>query len=90
MLKRIYICDQCKKEFVEQNVLTMVKLETEPYSFYPKRTKVSWYKEICDECCEKIGIKFCKKEEVATGNQIQSLRDRLFEIFQEIVCSVQR
>ena len=91
MTKCTYICDQCKAEFAENTKLTTVKLETEPYTSYPRRRKVSWYKDICNECCLKLGIKFDNpKTEKEIDTQTQSLEARLFDIFQEIAYTVQR
>ena len=81
-----YFCDQCKKEVKEYNDLTSVKLETEPYTSYSSKKKVYWNKDICLECCSKLGIKFDEpKTEQQVGEQAKSIESRLFDIVQEMV-----
>ena len=80
MRKYIFICDKCKKEEVlDSNCL--------PDTWRPVRLQVTFnqysYHEtiLCPECIESLGI----VEPTKTRVSQEDVRDRLYNIIQEIV-----
>ena len=84
MKTEIYSCDKCGEKVEGRKMLVEVKIETEPYSSFSNRQKFYWCKELCLECCKKIGITWEKPNPVPQG-KTPTTGDRLYEIVQDII-----
>jgi hypothetical protein len=83
--KTHYFCDQCKKE-VEQNYLTEIKLELNPYSSYTtkKFDSSSKYYSICEQCTEKLGFTIRKVEEAQTKVE-PTTAEKLYDLIAQMI-----
>ena len=77
-----YYCDKCSSEVKEYNDLLKFSIRLESY----QRPIECPTMALCSSCAMKVGVKFIptpKKE--LTDTQTKDIRERLFDIMQEIV-----
>ena len=85
MKKETYFCDKCKKQVEKKTDLSSVAIGTERTyvdSNYFIPTKQF---DLCDLCCAKLGIIKQVLTEGKLVNEPQDIKDRLYDIFVDLV-----
>lgn len=87
MIITIYKCEQCGKESHDSNFLDSISIQVNEYSTYPnnRERRLGYYKNICQECSTKLGIKFPNPLRENSQEEIKSLSQKLYDVICEIV-----
>ena len=80
--KTIYVCDRCGDESETENHSIEIKAHYDIGSYHYRKDRF----ELCEACSLKIGItKQIVKDEKIITNEADDLKDRLYDIFEELI-----